>query len=116
MTRITEELRRFVIDNFLYGQENNLSEDSSFLATGIIDSTGMLELIGFLERTYGFRLEDEEIVPENLDSIGRLTSLVKRKLEESGIGAREDGLSQLGEVGGRAGVAGVGVAGAIRSS
>lgn len=81
MKSITEELRSFVADNFLFGQANgDLSEDASFLENGIIDSTGVLELIGFLEQQYGIRLEDDEIVPENLDSIRRITQFIERKL------------------------------------
>ena len=81
MTKISQELKAFIVDNFLFGQDNvSLSEDMSFLENGIIDSTGMLELIGFLERTYGFQLMDEEIVPDNLDSIRKLTCFVERKL------------------------------------
>lgn len=84
MSTIAEDLRTFIVDNFLFGQESAFTDDASFLATGVIDSTGMLELIGFLERTYGFRLDDEEIVPENLDSIRKLASFVSRKLDSSG--------------------------------
>lgn len=81
MNTITEELRRFVEANFLFGRSNGrLSEDASFLANGIIDSTGMLELIAFLEQKYGCRLEDGEIIPDNLDSLGKLTSFLERKL------------------------------------
>jgi acyl carrier protein len=81
MNPITEELRTFVVDNFLFGQAGDgLPEDASFIDRGIIDSTGVLELISFLERRYAIRLEDDEIVPENLDSLGRLTRFVERKL------------------------------------
>lgn len=83
MTTITEEIRKFVADNFLFGQDAGcLSDDVSFLKSGIIDSTGMLELIAFIERTYGFRLEDDEIVPENLDSVRKLTHFVQRKTNQ----------------------------------
>jgi acyl carrier protein len=81
---ITEELRTFVVENFLFGQANgSLSDDTSFLESGIVDSTGLLELIGFVERTYAIRLHDDELVPENLDSLARLTCFVNRKLAES---------------------------------
>jgi len=70
-----------VIDNFLFGQVNGgLRDDASFLELGIIDSTGVLELIGFLEQRYGISLAPSELVPENLDTIRNLTSLVERKL------------------------------------
>ncbi len=74
------EIRRFVVDNFLFGQDDGrLGRDDSFLATGTIDSTGVLELVSFLERTYGITIEDDELVPENLDSIARLADFVARK-------------------------------------
>jgi acyl carrier protein len=83
MNPIAATLRRFVEENFLFGQSANFADDASFLELGIIDSTGVLELVAFLEKTYGFRLEDEELVPENLDSIVNLVRFVEAKL---GIG------------------------------
>ncbi len=78
---ISETLRSFIIDNFLFGQANgNLADETSFLDSGIISSTGLLELISFLEQEFGFRVQDEEIVPDNLDSIGKLTAYVEGKL------------------------------------
>jgi len=78
---IDQEFRTFVVDNFLFGQEDGaLSQDTSFLDAGIIDSTGVLELIGFLQERYGIVVEDQEIVPENLDSICRVARFVERKL------------------------------------
>jgi acyl carrier protein len=86
MTDHIDELRAFVIENFLFGQgDGALTVDTSFLQSGIIDSTGLLELIGFVERTYAIHLSDEELVPENLDSLARLSKLVARKI------AGEDG-------------------------
>ena len=81
----TEELKTFVIDNFLFGQaDGSLSNDTSFLESGIIDSTGLLELIAFVERTYAIRLDDAELIPDNLDSLSRLTAFIGRKLAQSG--------------------------------
>ncbi len=78
---LTDELRQFIIDNYLFGQlEFPLAADTSFLESGIIDSTGLLELLAFLERRYGVRLEDQEIVPDNLDSLLRLSGFLERKL------------------------------------
>ncbi|HWP99571.1 MAG TPA: acyl carrier protein [Vicinamibacterales bacterium] len=81
-TNIETEVRRFVVDNFLFGQEDRLDDDASFLETGVIDSTGVLELVGFLESTYGITLADSELVPENLDSVARVVRFVRRKLAE----------------------------------
>lgn len=81
MQQLEQELRSFVIDNFLFGQNGDgLSNNDSFLEKGIIDSTGVLELVSFLEEKYGIALEDEELVPSNLDSINNLISFLKRKL------------------------------------
>jgi len=79
---IIEELRAFVIENFLFGQSDvPLSDDTSFLANGIIDSTGLLELISFMERHYDIKLADDELIPDNLDSLDRLARFVFRKIK-----------------------------------
>ena len=78
--RAAEEIRAFIVDNFLYGSAAHaLSRDDSFLERGIIDSTGILELVAFVENHYQVRVEDRELVPENLDSIDRLVAFVQRK-------------------------------------
>jgi acyl carrier protein len=69
-----------VVENFLYGEDNMLKEDTSFLEEGIIDSTGILELIAFLEETYGLTIGDEEIAPENFDTLGNVARFLERKL------------------------------------
>jgi acyl carrier protein len=84
MPNVEQELRRFVIDNFPFGQAGDaLSNDDSFLDRGIIDSTGVLELVTFLEERYDIKVEDEELVPDNLDSINRLVRFLERKLQLS---------------------------------
>ena len=76
------ELRQFIVENFLFGKEEApLGGDESLLDRGIIDSTGVLELVGFLEQTYHIAIQDEELVPDNLDSINRLVRFVSRKAE-----------------------------------
>lgn len=77
--QIEQQLRQFVINSFLFGDGAKLKNDSSFLDQGIIDSTGMLELVTFLEETFAFQIEDFELVPENLDSIDKLVNFVQRK-------------------------------------
>ena len=64
-----EPVRNFVLQNFLFGRTENIGDGQSFLESGIIDSTGILELVTFLEHTYHIQIGDEELVPENLDSI-----------------------------------------------
>jgi acyl carrier protein len=73
-------LRNFVIENFLYGDRNaSLDNNDSFLEKGIVDSTGVLELVSYLEESFGVKVEDEEIIPDNFDSIATLTRYIERK-------------------------------------
>lgn len=73
-------VRKFIIESFLFGDDSSLKTDTSFIENGIIDSTGVLELITYIEENYGIRVEDHEIVPENLDSIRRVVEFLGRKL------------------------------------
>ena len=63
------QVRTFVVERFLFGDGARLHDDTSFMQAGILDSTGILELVTFLERTFGIALADEDLVPENLDSL-----------------------------------------------
>jgi len=82
--RIKKELRSFVIENFLFGQGGEeLGNDDSFVEKGIIDSTGLLELVSFLEKKHNFHIEDKELVPDNLDSIHRIVNFLKSKMEQT---------------------------------
>jgi acyl carrier protein len=75
-----EILRQFICDNFLFGlQRYSFSDDDSLLEKRIIDSTGVLELIAFLEETFGVKVQDDELLPENLDSINRLVRYIEKK-------------------------------------
>jgi acyl carrier protein len=84
-----EQLRKFITDNFLFGRPSELSDDDSLQDAGIIDSTGVLELVTHIEETYGIQVRDSELLPENLDSINRLAGFLSRKREEGGSGACE---------------------------
>lgn len=79
---VQSEVRAFVIQNFMFGEGNQLGDGDSFLEAGIIDSTGVLELVGFLETKYGISVEDEDLVPANLDSVDRVARFVERKLKD----------------------------------
>jgi len=73
-------IKTFINNHFLKGDKSIIFQDDSlFIDTGIIDSVGVLELVAFIEETFGFRVEDEELIPENLDSINRLVTYVKSK-------------------------------------
>ena len=73
-------IRDFIIENFLFGSANGLNDDTSFLDDGIIDSTGVLELVTFIEENFKIRVEDEELIPENLDSIDNIAGYLERKM------------------------------------
>ena len=79
MTKYTTEIRSYIVSNFLFGDESSLKDDTSFMESGILDSTGVLELVTFLESTYGVKVQDQEMVPENLDSVNRAAAFVARK-------------------------------------
>jgi len=78
-----QKIRTFVIENYLFGEEGKLENDDSFLETGIIDSTGVLELVRFLEATFGIKVADEELIPDNLDSINKIVVFLQTKLSSS---------------------------------
>jgi acyl carrier protein len=76
------EIKAFIVSNFLFGQEGTgIADDQSFLESGVIDSTGLLELVSFVEQQYGIAIGDRELVPENLDSLKNISQFVARKLE-----------------------------------
>lgn len=80
---IEQTIREFVVANFLFGRDQDtLKREESFLESGIIDSTGVLELVAFLEQTFQIKVRDHELVPENLDSLKLVSSFVQRKLSE----------------------------------
>ena len=81
----SSKVREFVVTNFLFGDGASLRDDTSFLEEGIIDSTGILELIMFLEETYGIKIEDSELVPDNMDSIQNITRFVQSKTGRSAV-------------------------------
>ena len=78
---IKQQVIDFITSNFLFDDaQTSLNEKESLLETGVIYSTGVLELIAFIEETYGIKVEDEEIIPENLDTILDITHFIKQKL------------------------------------
>jgi acyl carrier protein len=77
---VESEIRAFIADNFLLGDDvQKLAGSASLIDAGIIDSTGVLELVGFLEDSYGIRIADHELLPENLDSIDNVIRFVGEK-------------------------------------
>jgi acyl carrier protein len=76
---IQDDIRSFVIDTFLFGEDDGLKDDSSFLEEGIVDSTGIMQLVSYLQEQYLVSIEDEELIPDNLDSIQRVTTFIEEK-------------------------------------
>lgn len=77
--QIPERIRQFIGTNFYVPDPAALKDDSSFLDLGVIDSTGVLEVVAFLESEFSITVEDMEIVPENFDSIANLTRFIESK-------------------------------------
>jgi len=88
MSQLKTELRQYIAENFLFGQdETAFTDEVSFLEKGLIDSTGVLEIVAHLEQAYGVTVADEEMVPQNFDSVNNLAAYVSRKTGRDGGGA-----------------------------
>jgi acyl carrier protein len=79
-SNIKTKVKEFIKDNFLLGAESkNFNDDDSFFKKGIIDSTGVLELVSFVEATFDIKVEDEELMPDNFDSIDKVVVFIIKK-------------------------------------
>ena len=76
---IEERVRQFIVENFYVSDPAAIGADTSLIAGGFVDSTGMLEVISFLESEFKIRVQDQETVPENLETVGRIAAFVSRK-------------------------------------
>ncbi len=76
---VRQRVRQFVVDNFYLSDASKLSDDALLVTSGIVDSTGVLEIIAFVEAEFGIRIRDDETVPENLESIERIAAFVGRR-------------------------------------
>lgn len=76
---IKSKLREFIKNNFLLGNDISLKDEDSFMGKGIVDSTGILEVVSFVEENFGFKIPDEDLMPENLDSINNLVTYITKK-------------------------------------
>jgi acyl carrier protein len=74
-----QKVRQFVTTNFYVADPSTLNDEQSLLEAGIVDSTGVLEIVQFLESDFGIKVEDTEIIPENVDSIFRIAAFIGRK-------------------------------------
>ena len=85
-TNIKQQVRQFVLDNFMMAAAAEIPDDASFMDRHIIDSTGFLELISFVEETFGIQVTDDEMVPENLDSLNNIERYVQSKRTAASAG------------------------------
>jgi acyl carrier protein len=85
MSAAEEKIRTYILQNFLFSNDQSaLNSSDSLLAKGIIDSTGVMEMIYFLQDEFGIRVEDSEMVPENLDSVRNIVAFLGRKQATAG--------------------------------
>lgn len=81
MENINDGIQRFLMENYLFGfDENEFDRDSSLLELGVLDSTGIMELVAFIEQEFNIEVLDSEIIPENLDSINYISRFINKKL------------------------------------
>ena len=77
---VEQQIRQYILENFLFTtDESVLNNTDSFLDKGFIDSTGIMEVIFFLEETFGIKVDDEEMIPENLDSVNNIAAFIAKK-------------------------------------
>ena len=76
---VLQSVKAYVVENFLFGDDSRIGPDTDFLENGILDSTGVLELVGFLEEKFGIRVEDDELVPDNMNSLEKIAGYISRK-------------------------------------
>ena len=97
---VANTLRKFIKENYLLGRDFTFADDDSFLEHSIIDSIGILQLVTFLQDTYGITVRDEELLPENLDSVNAVTAYLCRKLD--GASSKDASTASQGAPGERA--------------
>jgi acyl carrier protein len=85
--QIEAQIREFLAGNFIFDSSVELSTESSLMENGIVDSTGILEVLMWVESNFGVHVEDSEVLPDNFDSIGNMTRYVQRKLTASEVAA-----------------------------
>ena len=80
---IRSRIKEYILKNFVFEENGHLGDDQSLMKSGVIDSTGILELISFAEEEFGIKFADNELVGDNFDTINLVTSCVSRKLNPS---------------------------------
>ena len=72
-------IKNFIINSFLFGEGSRLCHDTNFMETGILDSTGMIELISFIEFEFKIKINDWELIPENFSSLQKICNYLQKK-------------------------------------
>ncbi|HEY8524282.1 MAG TPA: acyl carrier protein [Acidimicrobiales bacterium] len=85
---MAQRIRAFLVDSFLLGDDTGFANDDSLIEAGIVDSTGVMEVVAFLEESFAITIDDDELVADNLDSVERLAAFVGRKLAAADAGAQ----------------------------
>jgi acyl carrier protein len=85
MNGTKQTIKTFIVNNFTFGDETMVTDTDSFLETGIIDSTGILELVDFLEKEFNITIDDDELIPENLESIEKIEIFLQRKCQDAPV-------------------------------
>ena len=82
MISAADRIRGFILENFLFNDKDRaIGDDESFLESGIIDSTGVIEVVAWIEENYNFSVDDEDLVPEKFDSVSNLTKYIDGKVK-----------------------------------
>jgi len=76
------DVKEFIIENFLFGDEEQIELETDFFEKGIIDSTGVIELVSFMEETFEISIDDEELIPENLSSLKNIGVFLQQKTDQ----------------------------------
>ena len=76
------DVKEFIVENFLFGEEDQVEIDTDFFEKGIIDSTGVIELVSFMEETFEISIDDEELIPENLSSLKNIREFLLQKTDQ----------------------------------
>lgn len=81
MSDVKGTIREFIVENFLFGDDDGLTDEVSFLDSGIVDSMGILEIVNFISEEFDVVVADEELLPENLDSINNIAGYLNTRLQ-----------------------------------
>ena len=75
-------VKEFIVENFLFGEEGQIELETDFFEKGIIDSTGVIELVSYIEETFGVSIDDDELIPENLSSLKNIGEFLQQKTDQ----------------------------------